>query len=258
MSNMRRHINGVIADNSISYAAKGLLMQLLSIRDGETIFPAKLRHYAADTVENITAVMAELVGHGYIVQTPVYDVNGKIHHWMYDVHYIRVPPGEHQSPSVIGETEREEKSTKRVEKAAICIDTTGKSISLDNNTNTNTNVTIGIQKGRPSSVDEVAEYCREKGYRMDPAEFWDHFESNGWRVGGRSPMKDWRAAANNWERKIGQYGGGKPVPENSGQDPRPARGDIRGAGARAGIFIRYSNESDDEFAERCRAGQSAL
>ena len=28
--------------------------------------------------------------------------------------------------------------------------------------------------------------------------FYNYFESNGWLVGGRSKMKNWKAAANNW------------------------------------------------------------
>ena len=26
----------------------------------------------------------------------------------------------------------------------------------------------------------------------------NYYESNGWKIGGRSPMKNWKAAANNW------------------------------------------------------------
>ena len=28
--------------------------------------------------------------------------------------------------------------------------------------------------------------------------FYNYYESNGWKIGGRSPMKNWKAAANNW------------------------------------------------------------
>ncbi len=30
-------------------------------------------------------------------------------------------------------------------------------------------------------------------------DFWDYYQSNGWRV-GRNPMKDWQAAARKWKR----------------------------------------------------------
>ena len=52
----------------------------------------------------------------------------------------------------------------------------------------------------PPTVAEVAAYARDAGLRMDAARFVDHFTSNGWRVGGRAPMKDWKSAARNWAR----------------------------------------------------------
>lgn len=48
------------------------------------------------------------------------------------------------------------------------------------------------------TIDEVAAYCRERGNRVDPRRFMDHYESNGWKV-GRNAMKDWKAAVRNWE-----------------------------------------------------------
>ena len=50
------------------------------------------------------------------------------------------------------------------------------------------------------TVEEVAAYCRERGNGIDPAEFIDHYTSNGWLV-GKVPMRDWRAAVRTWERK---------------------------------------------------------
>lgn len=52
----------------------------------------------------------------------------------------------------------------------------------------------------PPSVDDVREYCREKGYNVDPERFVDYYTSNGWNV-GRNPMKDWKAAVRSWNRK---------------------------------------------------------
>lgn len=50
----------------------------------------------------------------------------------------------------------------------------------------------------PPTVDEVAAYAREKGLSMDAQRFCDYFTSNGWKVGGKAPMQDWKAAARNW------------------------------------------------------------
>lgn len=54
------------------------------------------------------------------------------------------------------------------------------------------------REARPPSLDDVKTFFGEK---PGADAFFDHFESNGWKVGGRAPMKDWRAAARNWMRR---------------------------------------------------------
>ena len=52
----------------------------------------------------------------------------------------------------------------------------------------------------PPSLDEVRDYCRERGKGVDPVAFMDFYTSNGWKV-GRNPMKDWKAAVRTWETR---------------------------------------------------------
>lgn len=52
----------------------------------------------------------------------------------------------------------------------------------------------------PPTVQQVQEYCLESGYSIDAEKFVDHYTSNGWKVGGRTPMKDWRATVRRWYR----------------------------------------------------------
>ena len=51
------------------------------------------------------------------------------------------------------------------------------------------------------SLDEVKAYCQERENNIDAEHFIDYYESNGWKVGGKSAMKDWKAAVRNWERR---------------------------------------------------------
>lgn len=53
---------------------------------------------------------------------------------------------------------------------------------------------------RPPTLEEVEAYCMERNNRVDAARFIDYYTSNGWKV-GKNPMKDWKAAVRNWERK---------------------------------------------------------
>ena len=52
----------------------------------------------------------------------------------------------------------------------------------------------------PPTVDEVREYCQERGNRVDPQRFVDYYSSNGWMV-GKTKMKDWKAAVRTWEQR---------------------------------------------------------
>ena len=50
------------------------------------------------------------------------------------------------------------------------------------------------------SVDDVRAYCQERNNKVAPEAFIDFYESKGWKVGNQ-PMKDWKAAVRNWERR---------------------------------------------------------
>ena len=54
----------------------------------------------------------------------------------------------------------------------------------------------------PPTVEQVAEYVKQRGSRVDPQGFIDFYAAKGWLV-GKTPMKDWKAACRNaehWER----------------------------------------------------------
>jgi hypothetical protein len=51
----------------------------------------------------------------------------------------------------------------------------------------------------PPNLEEVKCFFEEeKSSKLEAEKFFNYFQSNGWKVGGRAPMKDWRAAARNW------------------------------------------------------------
>ena len=52
----------------------------------------------------------------------------------------------------------------------------------------------------PPSVEEVAEYCRERKNSVDPERFVDFYASKGWKVGAQ-PMRDWKASVRTWEKR---------------------------------------------------------
>lgn len=49
-------------------------------------------------------------------------------------------------------------------------------------------------------IEEIKKYCSERKNKINPLQFYDYYQSNGWMV-GRNKMKDWRAAVRTWEQK---------------------------------------------------------
>lgn len=61
------------------------------------------------------------------------------------------------------------------------------------------------------SLAELCEYMMTRVPKhiavRESQKFLDHFDSNGWKVGGKTAMKDWKAAARSWLSRISEFGG---------------------------------------------------
>ncbi len=67
----------------------------------------------------------------------------------------------------------------------------------------------------PASVVEVHTFFEEeKSTKLEAEKFFNYFQSNGWLVGGKTKMKDWRAAARNWMLNEKKFNKEKPKPGN--------------------------------------------
>ena len=55
------------------------------------------------------------------------------------------------------------------------------------------------------TIQQIDQYCNEKGYSIDAESFWNFYESKGWVV-GKSPMKNWKAACTTWNKKRNSTG----------------------------------------------------
>jgi len=49
----------------------------------------------------------------------------------------------------------------------------------------------------PPTIEQVEARCILKNYRVNPHKFFNHYESNGWKV-GKNRMRDWHNSLNNW------------------------------------------------------------
>ena len=71
----------------------------------------------------------------------------------------------------------------------------------------------------PSLEEAIAYFPSIGGTRENAEAFFDHFTSNGWKVSGKSPMKDWKASARQWMRNEPRFTNTK-VSETS-HEPQP-------------------------------------
>lgn len=62
---------------------------------------------------------------------------------------------------------------------------------------------------KPPTLEEVKAYCLERGGKVNPEKWFNHYTSNGWMV-GKNKMKVWKAAVITWETN--DFGNGTPSP----------------------------------------------
>lgn len=73
----------------------------------------------------------------------------------------------------------------------------------------------------PPTLDDVRAYFSCNCLRGDPAEFFDHFESQGWLRANGLPISDWMAQARQWSRKQIEFDQSKPVEARAPEKPMP-------------------------------------
>lgn len=59
--------------------------------------------------------------------------------------------------------------------------------------------TIKRKRFEKPSISDIQQYCIERNNNVNAEQFFDYYESNGWKV-GKNSMKDWKAAVRTWER----------------------------------------------------------
>jgi hypothetical protein len=60
---------------------------------------------------------------------------------------------------------------------------------------------LGASRFVPPTLEQLKAYVSDRRLNVNAEAFLDHFQSNGWKVGGKTPMKDWQAAARTWSSR---------------------------------------------------------
>lgn len=74
-----------------------------------------------------------------------------------------------------------------------------KDIEIEKEIHSSASTTTKRKRFEKPSISEIKQYCMERNNNIDASQFFDYYESNGWKV-GKNSMKDWKAAVRTWER----------------------------------------------------------
>jgi len=99
--------------------------------------------------------------------------------------------------------------------------TTNNNVNKKNNVN-NSNKTLRFTK---PTIDEIDKYCKERKNNIDANNFFNYYESKGWKVGSSS-MKNWKAAIRTWENR-NKLNTTIPNDINSSYNPEEAIDDLK-------------------------------
>ena len=61
------------------------------------------------------------------------------------------------------------------------------------------------------AIEEIKTYFEQQNFpEIEAQKFFNYFSSNGWLVGGKTPMVDWKASVQNWMLNADKFNVGKP------------------------------------------------
>ena len=184
-----------------------------------SVFPLRERV----TVKDVDAALHGLAANGCV---SLYKVGGKPYYWFptwaahqrIDRAKPKFPP-----PEDADEIPQEDAFCGNPpQSAASCRQSRAESNTIQSEYESNSNTKEKVRAARfsPPTVQEVQEYADSIGYAIDAQYFVDYYSSNGWKVGKKKPMSDWKLTIRGWKNRDNPS---QPVPAPSKPvKPNPA------------------------------------
>lgn len=191
--------NTLVRDKFLSLKAKGLLLIMLSLPDE---WDYSISGLAAICKEGRTAIeeaLKELKENGYLIVEKLPPEKGTRNNFEYVYNIYEVPSShrEQGAGNLPLENHEQLNTNKSIrEESCFMVDREKES----ENKESDCNKTEIKGRFRKPTLEEVRDYINEKGYSIDPENFYDYYESVGWQR-GRSRMKDWKATIRNWNSR---------------------------------------------------------
>ena len=174
--------NTVFFDYSLTFKAKGLLCQMLSLPDGWSFSVEGLSQFSSDGVTVVRNALTELENHKYLKRTQLRDGEGK----MAGVEYV------------VSETPMLEEP--------ISENPISDNRTLLNTKELNTNkshTNLHTHKEQRPTLEEIEDYISDKNLNVDAQKFYEYFDAGDWLDSKGKPVRNWKQKLITWSNSNG-------------------------------------------------------
>ena len=182
--------NAVFYDYSLSFKAKGLLCQMLSLPDGWSFSIEGLSRLGSDGRDSVASTLNELERAGYFRREQSRNC-GKFQ----GIEYIVSEKPFAENPI----TDNPITAEPITDKPALL--NTNKSNTKKSNTNLHTH-----KEQRPT-LEEIEEYISDKNLNVDAKKFFDYFDAGEWLDSKGKPVRNWKQKLITWSNANGSNNG---------------------------------------------------
>lgn len=163
-----------LQDKRLSLKARGLMAYMLSLPDGWKYSVKGIAANIKEGMYTVTTVLKELREYGYVEMIRIDpNLETKRYTWQYNIYEEPIinPADQPDIDEIEEETEQEpaEEKPKKTPK-----------------------------KKKQPTIEEIKQYCDEKGYSVDAETFFNYYAANEWKDGNGKPVESWKAKIVMW------------------------------------------------------------
>jgi hypothetical protein len=187
---------GFITDKRLGFKEKGILLYFLSKPEGWNFYAEEIASNSSDGLSAVKAGIQKLMKNGYIVRGKRQrNESGQLGAYEYIVKEVSATC---ENPTQVFPTQ--ENPTQENHTLVKNEDSNIYKSNIESKEKAPDKPVQRSPKFIQPSLEEVKAYCSERSKGVDPEQWYDHYQSNGWMV-GKTHMKDWKAAVRTWERR---------------------------------------------------------
>lgn len=166
-----------LRDTRLSFKAKGLMSQMLSMPDDWDFSVEGLMSMSEVGRTSVQAALKELEVNGYLERRREQDAKGRFNY----VYVVSEKPQTENPFTDVPSTDNKQLLNTNIQNTKI--------------PNTNKRV-------EPPTLEDITAYITAKGYHVNARHFYEYYEAGGWKTkDGKSILKNWRQYVVTWESR---------------------------------------------------------